>query len=287
MATACIAGIAEIRELIRRARLGGARIGCVPTMGSLHTGHTALFDRARADCDVLVATLFVNPLQFDRQDDLRSYPRDFDGDLEVCARHGVDLLFAPTPSEMYPQRPELTVEVPSLSSGLCGASRPGHFRGVATVVLKLLNIVQPDFACFGEKDFQQLAIIRRLAFDSNLPTEIVAVETVRESDGLAVSSRNRLLSAEQRAAAPALARALRAGSDAIAAGVRHVDRLRTIALDEIGREPLLSVDYIEFVDPDTLAGVDSVEGQVRIAGAVFVGDVRLIDNVPAFPPEAR
>ena len=256
-------------------------------MGALHAGHTALFDHARAHCDLLVATLFINPLQFDRRDDLARYPRDMETDLRVCGRHGVDLLFAPSLDEMYPRPPAVSVEVGDLASTLCGASRPGHFQGVATVVLKLLNIVQSDFACFGEKDYQQLAIIRRLVEDSNFPVSIIAVETVREPDGLALSSRNALLAPAERAAAPVLVRSLRAARAAIEAGATDARSVRDQASEMLQREPLVRLDYFEIVDPETLQPVGRIERPVRIAVAAFFGPTRLIDNLPASPPETR
>ena len=283
MATECIAAIAALRERVSRARQAGLRVGCVPTMGALHAGHTALFDRARPDCELLVATLFVNPLQFDRQDDLETYPRDLESDLRICDRHGVDVVFAPSSGEIYPRPPAMSVEIEGLADGLCGASRPGHFRGVATVVMKLLNIVQPDFACFGEKDYQQLVIVRRIVEDANLPVRIVGVETVREPDGLAISSRNAHLSAEQRASAPALACALRAARQAIRRGESSAAVLRDRAAADLDREPLVRLDYFEIVDPETLRPVEQVTGPVRIAAAVFLGETRLIDNVLAIP----
>ena len=281
MATERIAAIAALRERVSRAKQDGQRVGCVPTMGALHAGHTALFDRARPDCDLLVATLFVNPLQFDRQDDLRKYPRDFESDLRICDLHGVDLVFAPSSSEMYPRPPVMYVEIEGLTDGLCGASRPGHFRGVATVVLKLLNIVQPDFACFGEKDYQQLVIVRRIVEDANLPVQIIGVETVREPDGLAISSRNAHLSAEERASAPVLARSLRAMRQSIREGESSAALLRDQARAMLDREPLVRLDYFEIVDPVSLEPVERVAGPVRLALAAFVGKTRLIDNVAA------
>ena len=287
MGTEHVGSVSTLRERVARARRVGLRVGCVPTMGSLHAGHTALFDRARADCDLLVATLFVNPLQFDRRDDLARYPRDIETDLRICGRHGVDILFAPSIDEMYPRPPAPSVDVADLASTLCGASRPGHFRGVATVVLKLLNIVQPDFACFGEKDYQQLAIIRRLVEDSNLPVEVIGVETVREADGLALSSRNALLTAAERAAATVLVRSLRTVRDAIEAGESDGGMLRERARESLQREPLLRLDYIEIVDPETLQPVKEIGRPVRIAAAAYFGSTRLIDNLAASPPQAR
>lgn len=287
MATEVITTIRDLRERVTRARTEGKRVGCVPTMGALHAGHTALFDRARADCDLLVATLFVNPLQFDRADDLALYPRDMDADLRVCGAHGVDLLFAPPVDEVYPRPPVATVAIDGLASTLCGASRPGHFQGVATVVLKLLNMVQADFVCFGEKDYQQLAIIRRLVEDANVPVEIVGIPTVREPDGLALSSRNVLLSPAERAVAPVLVRTLRAVRDAVESGHADAGKLRVDARRTLEAEPLLRLDYFDIVDPDSLRPAVRIDRPVRIAVAAFFGSTRLIDNLPACPPQAR
>ena len=277
--------IAPLRERVGAAKACGAVVGCVPTMGALHAAHTAMFDRARRECGLVVATIFVNPLQFDRADDLRRYPRDPRGDLDVCSRHGVDVAFAPAPEEMYPRPPVATVDIAGLADGLCGASRPGHFRGVATVVLKLLNIVQPDVAYFGEKDYQQLLIVRRLVEDACLPVRIRAVETVREPDGLALSSRNLLLSADERAAARAIPEALRLARRAVEGGSRDATAIRAAAAERIRREARLSLDYLEVVHPDTLLPVRRVDGPVRIAAAAHAGATRLIDNVAAAPPE--
>ena len=287
MALERIAAIPALRERVGAARRDGMVVGCVPTMGALHAGHTALLDRARAECDLLVATLFVNPLQFDRKDDLRTYPSALEADLRTCVRHGVDVLFAPSARAMYPRDPVATVKIEGLADGLCGTSRPGHFRGVATVVLKLLNIVQPDFACFGEKDYQQLTIIRRLVEDTNLPVRIVAVKTVREQDGLALSSRNSLLSASERTAAPAIFRALTAARAAIEGGQTDANRIQQRARATLREEPLIRLDYFEIVDPESLEPVSRIDGDVRIAAAAFLGTTRLIDNVPARPPGGR
>ncbi len=287
MPTEVITDIPILRDRIQRARAGGLRVGCVPTMGAFHAGHAALFDRARADCDLLVATLFVNPLQFDRADDLARYPRDIDADLRTCGDHGVDMLFAPPVDAMYPRPIVTTIQIDGLASTLCGASRPGHFQGVAIVVLKLLNIVQADYVCFGEKDYQQLAIIRRLVEDMNVPVRIVGVETVREPDGLALSSRNLLLNAAERAAAPVLARTLRVVCAAIGDGHLDAAQLGREGRQLLAAEPLLRLDYFEIVDPDSLQPVDRIQGPVRIAVAAYFGSTRLIDNVAAHPPQAR
>lgn len=279
--------IAALRKRVAQARQARLRVGCVPTMGALHPGHTALFDRARTDCDLLVATLFVNPTQFDRPDDLERYPRDYETDLRTCRRHAVDALFAPSVEEMYPGPAAVSVDVEGLASNLCGASRPGHFRGVATVVLKLLNIVQCDVAYFGEKDYQQLTIIQRLVEDTNLDVEIVGVETVREQDGLALSSRNVLLSDAERAAAPVLLQSLSATRAAIEAGETDGRELCKRARRMLECERLLRLDYFDIVDPRTLDPVDRIAGPVRIALAGYFGSTRLIDNLAAVPPERR
>lgn len=287
MPTERIERIAQLRQRVAAARSRGLRVGCVPTMGALHAAHIAMFDVARPECDLLVATIFVNPLQFDQQDDLRRYPRDIDADLIVCDRHGVDIAFAPAAAEIYPRPPVITAQIEGLADGLCGASRPGHFRGVATVVLKLLNAVQPDIAYFGEKDYQQLVIVRRLVEDACLPVEIASVETVREPDGLALSSRNVLLSPAERASAPALFRALQRARDAVESGQRDARRVVALARQVFEPEPLLKLDYLEIVEPDTLQPVRSIDAPVRIAVAAFAGSTRLIDNIHAAPPKAR
>ena len=287
MATECIAAVAALRERVGAARRSGLRVGCVPTMGALHAGHTALLDAARQSCELLVATLFVNPLQFDRQDDLASYPRNIESDLRICSRHGAHILFAPRREDMYPRTPAITLNIEGLADSLCGAYRPGHFQGVATVVLKLLNIVQPDTAWFGEKDFQQLVIVRRIVEDTNLPVQIESVETVREPDGLAVSSRNVHLTPGERAAAPLLARSLRNARQAIQRGETDAQALCVEAREAFAGEPSLRLEYFEIVDPETLESVHRVTRPVRVVGAAYAGATRLIDNLPASPPEAR
>lgn len=292
--------IAQIPRL--RARLAKERehsIGLVPTMGALHRGHAALLDAARRQNHFVVASIFVNPIQFDRQEDLAKYPRTLEEDLRVCHAHDVDLVFAPSVTDLYPGEQLTLVESPLLSTHLCGAHRPGHFRGVATVVLKLLNIVQPDRAYFGEKDAQQLAIIRRMVEDLNVPVSIVPVPTVREPDGLALSSRNQHLTPHERAIAPILSRALQAAAHSIERGARDARALRDTALQTFAPYPEARVEYFEFVDPGTLQPVDPIEGPVLIAAAMWLGATRLIDNItigttaarktadsPAVPPDA-
>ena len=265
-------------------RRGLGAVGLVPTMGALHAGHARLIERARADCPTVVVSIFVNPLQFDRADDLARYPRPFQADLAVCEQLGVDLVFAPGPEEMYPEPPDCTVHVAQTAAHLCGAFRPGHFNGVATVVLKLFNIVQPDVAYFGEKDAQQLAIIRRMVADLNVPVKIAPVATVREADGLALSSRNQHLNAAERALAPSLFRALTAVREAVEAGGTDAKAVRHRAAEAIPADERLRLEYLELVDPWTFQPVETVTGPVVAAGALWVGRTRLIDNVLCTPP---
>jgi pantoate--beta-alanine ligase len=248
-------------------------------MGALHRGHATLLERARRENDFVVASIFVNPIQFDRKEDLDRYPRTMEDDLRVCDGCGVDLVFAPAPVDLYPREQLVFVDSAELSAHLCGAHRPGHFRGVATVVLKLFNIVQPDRAYFGEKDAQQLALIRRMVEDLNVPVTVVPVATVREADGLALSSRNKHLTAEQRAIAPVLYRALCTAVEAISAGERSVDAVRGRALAVLEREPEVRVEYFEVTDPDTMTPAEQIAGKVLVAGAIWLGSTRLIDNM--------
>ena len=267
--------VKEVREFRRRQ----TSIGLVPTMGALHAGHEKLIHTAREECDVLAVSIFVNPLQFGPKEDYAQYPRSLSSDLEICERDGVDLVFAPSVEEIYPL-PQLTfVDVELLTQHLCAKFRPGHFRGVATVVLKLLNIVQPHRAYFGEKDLQQLMIIRRMVSDLNLDVTIVGVPTVREPDGLALSSRNKYLNIEERKAAPALYRALQEAAGRIGAGERDASKAREAALAVLAEFSLIRVEYFEIVDPNELQPVDVINGPVRIASAVSIGTTRLIDNV--------
>ena len=274
--------IAALRErLPRRSAAGeGARTrSLVPTMGALHDGHAALIRHARRDSGVVVVSIFVNPLQFNNQDDLARYPRTIDADVALCRDLGVDVVFAPSASEVYPQPIECSIDVGRLADHLCGKFRPGHFRGVATVVLKLFEIVQPDCAYFGEKDAQQLAIIKHLVADFNLPVTIVGVPTVREPDGLAMSSRNRRLRADERALATALYQALVEAREQIARGQKSTDDIRAAAIKRIPPETNVRLEYLEIVDPATMQPVTEVAAPVRIAGAMWVGNTRLIDNL--------
>jgi pantoate--beta-alanine ligase len=274
-----------------RERLASLRedrvVGLVPTMGALHDGHTRLIERARSECDVVAVSIFVNPLQFDRADDLARYPRTLDADLVICERHGVDVVFAPGAAEVYPRPPSCTVDVGQLADYLCGPHRPGHFKGVATVVLKLFEIVEPDRAYFGQKDAQQLAIIRAMAKDFNLPIAIVGIPTVREADGLALSSRNRHLSAAEREVAPSLYRALQVARQLIEGGEIDPSTVIATAALEIPPIPEVRLEYLEIVDPQTLQPVSSIAGEILVAGALWVGATRLIDNLVCTPRNHR
>jgi pantoate--beta-alanine ligase len=248
-------------------------------MGALHAGHASLLAHARRDCDTVVVSIFVNPLQFDRADDLERYPRTLAADMDLCGSQRADVVFAPGASEMYPSEPVCAVDVGRLGDHLCGRFRPGHFRGVATVVLKLLQIVGPDTAYFGEKDAQQLAVVRQLVRDFSVPVRICGVPTVRDADGLALSSRNARLSAGERLRATALYRALQQVRDSIEAGLTDAGEIRRRAAATIAQEQGLTLEYLELVDPETFQPVARVEGDVIAAGAVWVGNTRLIDNV--------
>ncbi len=276
--------IAAIRAAVSQRRSQGS-IGFVPTMGALHAGHASLIQHARRECGTVVVSIFVNPLQFDRPDDLERYPRSLDADLAVCRQHGVDMVFAPTVSEMYPRPMEMGVDVGRLADHLCGKYRPGHFKGVATVVLKLLDIVQADMAYFGEKDAQQLAVVRRLVTDFNVPVRIVGVPTVREPDGLALSSRNQRLSADERALAPCLFAALRRAAASIEEGASNASEIARDAATLIPADERLRLEYLELVDSEDFQPVTRVTGPVVAAGALWVGNTRLIDNVRSTPPK--
>jgi pantoate--beta-alanine ligase len=271
--------IAALRARLDPLRRLGKAIGLVPTMGALHAGHVELIRRARRESGCVVVSIFVNPIQFDRNDDFDRYPRPMADDLRVCEQEGVDVVFAPRAAEMYPRPQRAFVEVETLTDHLCGEFRPGHFRGVATVVTKLFNIVQPGRAYFGEKDAQQLAVIRRLVADLNMPLAIVEVPTVRESDGLAISSRNAQLTAEQRRSATILYQALAAAREQAAHGEREAAAIKQRALTLLSEQPAVRLEYLEVVDSEEMQPVERIEKPVRIAAAVWVGATRLIDNV--------
>lgn len=271
--------IQGVRAALDEARARGASVGMVPTMGALHEGHLSLIRAARAENDVVVVSIFVNPTQFGPTEDLVLYPRDLEGDRALAGEAGAHLIFNPGAGEMYAEDFSTWVDVEGLTEGLCGRSRPGHFRGVCTVVIKLLNICQPHRAYFGEKDAQQLAVITRMARDLDLRTEIVPCPTVREADGLAMSSRNTRLSAAERAQAPLLYKALSGARDLVGEGERDPARLDAAVRAILAEAPLGKVDYVEIVRADDLAPVATLAGRVLVALAVRFGDVRLIDNI--------
>ncbi len=275
-----ISAIAELRSRLATDRAAGRSVGFVPTMGYLHEGHVSLMRAARADTDVVVASVFVNPLQFAAHEDLDDYPRDLERDAALASDAGVDVLFVPSVAEMYPQPVRTTVTVAGVSEGFEGASRPTHFAGVATVVAKLFSIVGPCRAYFGEKDFQQLAVVRRMVSDLSMPVDVVGCETVREADGLAMSSRNAYLSDTQRAAAPVVHRALRSGVAAILAGEGDPAEIRALMARIVADEPEAELDYADVVDAASLATPSTpLAGDLRLVAAVRFGTTRLIDNV--------
>lgn len=291
--------VAELVVALDGERAAGRRVGLVPTMGALHAGHRSLVERAAAECGTVAVTVFVNPLQFDDGADLAAYPRTLAGDVALAAAAGAGIVFAPPVAEMYPGHPvppATTVHVAGLTELLEGASRPGHFDGVATVVTKLLGMAGPCRAYFGEKDLQQLAVVRRLVADLSLPVEVVGCPTVREPDGLALSSRNARLSRDERRAATALYRALQAGAAAavdavgLAGGRAPAGGVRAAMRAVLDAEPLVTADYAELVDPGTMTPADTLDGERRLVVAASVGGVRLIDNlavpVPAGPSPA-
>jgi len=269
----------EIQQYCGSARAEGKTIGLVPTMGFLHEGHLSLMRRARTENSLLVISVFVNPTQFGPNEDYRIYPRDLQRDSEMAAEVGVDVIFAPTAEDMYTDGHATFVNVERITEKMCGASRPGHFRGVTTIVAKLLNLIQPHRAYFGQKDAQQAVVIKRMAADLNFDTEIVVMPTVREEDGLAMSSRNQYLSPEERRAALVLIRSLRVAENLVKSGQRNAAVIFRKMRDMIEAEPLAEIDYISIVNADTLDDLDVVEGEVLIALAVFIGKTRLIDNV--------
>jgi pantoate--beta-alanine ligase len=276
--------IAAFRSRLDEARAHGRVVGLVPTMGYLHDGHLSLMERARDECDVVAVTIFVNPLQFGPEEDLASYPRDLDRDVTLCGEVGVDVVLAPPVEEMYPTPVQTTVSVSGLGEGMEGASRPGHFAGVATVVAKLLNIAGPCRGYFSVKDYQQLAIVTRMVHDLSFPVTIVPCPILREPDGLAMSSRNVYLTPEERAAAPVIHRALQAGAAAIVAGERDPEVVRKLVAGIIEAEPATDVDYIEIVADGTVERPTELAGTVRLVTAVRLGRPRLLDNLAVTVP---
>jgi len=279
------ATIAELRAHLDRARAQGRTVGFVPTMGYLHEGHASLLRTARAETDVVVLSIFVNPLQFAPDEDLDAYPRDLGGDTALAEAEGCDLVFAPSTREMYPTPVLTTVSVREVSEPLEGRTRPTHFDGVATVVTKLFAIVGPCRAYFGEKDFQQLAVVRRMAADLSLPVEVLGCPTVRDADGLALSSRNAYLEPDERRVAPTLHRALAAGADCVRTGETDPNTVLDVMRSTIAAEPMFELDYVAVVHPSTFAIPDPLTGELRLLAAARLGKARLIDNLGVTVPD--
>ena len=275
--------IEDMRSTSRAARLTGLRLGLVPTMGALHDGHLSLVRAAKAQCDAVVVSIFVNPLQFGPNEDLAKYPRTFERDCELLEREGIDFLFAPSAEEMYPADAVTYVTVEGLSDKLCGRSRPGHFRGVTTVVAKLFDIVEPDLAFFGQKDAAQVAIIRRMVRDLDFAVEIMVCPIVREPDGLAMSSRNAYLSPQQRKSALVLYRSLAEVKRRFDQGEHNPANLIAAGKQVLAQESAVRLDYLEIVDPDTLDRLPELNRPALVAVAAFVGSTRLIDNLLLSP----
>ncbi len=272
-----VSTIEEVRAQVREWKKEGKTVGFVPTMGYLHEGHASLMDAA-GENDKVVVSIFVNPMQFGPNEDLASYPRDLEHDAKVCEAHGVDLIFHPTPEEMYGDNFYSYVDMDVLTKELCGLSRPVHFRGVCTVVAKLFNIVTPDKAYFGQKDAQQLAVIKRMVKDLNMPLTIVGCPIIREEDGLAKSSRNTYLSPEERKAALVLSRSIFLGKKMVEQGEKDCKKIKEAMTAEIEKEPLAKIDYVKIVDLSTMQQVETTEHGVLAAIAVYIGKTRLIDN---------
>lgn len=272
-----VSTITEVREQIGEWKKAGNTVGFVPTMGYLHEGHMSLIDAA-GENDKVVVSIFVNPMQFGPNEDLASYPRDLEHDAALCEAHGVDLIFHPTPEEMYGENFYSYVDMNVLTQELCGLSRPVHFRGVCTVVAKLFNIVTPDKAYFGQKDAQQLAVIKRMVKDLNMPLTVIGCPIVREEDGLAKSSRNTYLSAEERKAALVLSRSIFLGRQMVENGEQDCKKIIAAMREEIEKEPLAKIDYVKIVNLDTVQQIDKISGDVLAAIAVYIGKTRLIDN---------
>lgn len=274
-----IRSLSDMQSSAESLRKKGKVIGLVPTMGFLHEGHLSLMWSARQTCDVVVVSIFVNPTQFGPNEDFDRYPRDIEGDRKKCGSSGADILFIPNTLEMYPEKPMVFISVEGISDILEGASRPGHFRGVATVVAKLFHIVKPHKAFFGQKDFQQCVVIKRMVKGLNLDTEVIVLPTVREMDGLAMSSRNSYLNADERRAATALYRALLAARDLYKTGAKEPEKLRQKMRDVLLAEQGVGIDYVEVADPETLASLDTARGNMILLVAARLGKTRLLDNL--------
>lgn len=270
--------VKEAREIINHWKKQGLTIGLVPTMGYLHEGHMSLIKKARENNDKVIVSIFVNPMQFSPNEDLEKYPRDFAADTKLCEENGVDLILHPEPDEMYPEGFCSFVDMTGPTKELCGKSRPIHFRGVCTIVNKLFNIAQPDRAYFGQKDAQQLSVIKRMVKDLNMPIEIIGCPIIRESDGLAKSSRNKYLSPEERQAALILSKAIFLGEELVKNGEIDAQKICQAMKNKIQEEKLAQIDYVEAVNFETIQKIDKIQGEVLFAIAVYIGNTRLIDN---------
>jgi pantoate--beta-alanine ligase len=270
--------IKELRALVKGWKREGLSVGFVPTMGALHEGHESLVKKAVSENDKVVVSVFVNPTQFGPNEDYDAYPRDINKDLNLCMNAGAAVIFNPEPSEMYFENKSTSVSVSNLTSVLCGAKRPGHFDGVCLVVSKLFNIVTPDRAYFGQKDAQQVAVLKRMVRDLNIDIEIIPCPIIREEDGLAKSSRNTYLSKEERKAALVLSRSLNLAKELLAGGERNAAKIKEVMIEEINKEPLAKIDYVEIVNSDSLENVENIEKSILVPIAVYIGKTRLIDN---------
>ena len=268
----------EVKEIIRDWKKQGYSIGLVPTMGYLHEGHGSLIERAVKENDKVMVSVFVNPIQFGPNEDLETYPRDFDADLQMIEKLGADMVFHPEPSDMYAPDFSTTISVAGVSENLCGARRPGHFNGVCTVVTKLFNLSEADRAYFGQKDAQQLAVVRRMVRDLNANIEIIGCPIIREDDGLAKSSRNTYLNPDERKAATVLSKALRTGKQMIESGEKNAEVVKSKITEIISKEPLAKIDYVEITDWNSIEPVDIIDRSTLCAIAVYIGNTRLIDN---------
>jgi pantoate--beta-alanine ligase len=273
-----VSTVKEVRDIVAEWRKEGKTVGFVPTMGYLHEGHGSLISKAVEQNDKAVVSIFVNPMQFGPTEDLESYPRDLEKDSKFCESLGADLIFHPEPEEMYTPQFCSYVDMNGLTTELCGKTRPTHFRGVQTVVLKLFHIVTPDRAYFGQKDAQQLAVIKRMVTDLNVDVQIIGCPIIREEDGLAKSSRNTYLNAEERKAALVLSRSLKLGKELVAKGEKSAEAVKKVITEEIEKEPLAKIDYVEVVDFDTITPTETIGKSVLVAIAVYIGKTRLIDN---------
>ncbi len=278
-----IESIAELREALRAKKAYSKTSGFVPTMGYLHAGHESLMKKAREECDLVITSIFVNPTQFGPNEDFDKYPRDIQRDSELCRRAGVDIIFHPQPHEIYPRNASTWVEVDGMTNIACGAIRPGHFRGVTTVVAKLFNIIMPHRAYFGEKDYQQLQVIKRMTRDLFMPITIVPVPTIREADGLAMSSRNSYLSPTERQAARVMPRALQTARDAVESGIIDVSEIISRIEKCVTGQQMATLQYAVIVDPETMEPLRVTTGEARLLLAILIGKTRLIDNIPLIP----